>query len=67
MINNVDIDYTEIRCILVGLALSENMGDVNDELPRLAEELDLPTPVWSDRHSRFVFPWEGEERDSDAW
>lgn len=35
---------TEARRILVGLALSEHMGDVNDYLPRLCSLLGEDPP-----------------------
>lgn len=52
------------RNILVGLALSEHMGDVNDYLPRLAELLDEEKPIWCEGCDRYVWRFE-ENFDAD--
>ena len=50
--------------ILVSLALAEHPGDVTDDLPRLAELLELPKPEWDESLHRLVFPFEATE---DVW
>ena len=50
--------------VLVSIALSDHMGDVNDSLPRLAELLGLPKPEWDEGYRRMVFPFEATE---DVW
>lgn len=56
---------TEARRILVGLALSEHMGDVNDYLPRLCSLLGEDPPEWDDDFDRYRMAWEDPE-DPDA-
>ncbi len=46
--------------IIVGIALSDHMGDVNEYLPELADALGLERPEWNDKYERYVFPWEEE-------
>ena len=58
-------DRTKIQGYLSGLALAENMGDVNSYLPLLAAELGEPAPLWSERYSRFVWAWE-DDPDPDS-
>jgi hypothetical protein len=53
----------EFQSILTSLALAENMGDVNDVLPRLCRLLNLPEPEWSDDLMRFVMAWEEPDGD----
>ena len=53
-----EADTARLKHILVGFALSENMGDVKDYLPSLARALDIDEPEWSDERERMVFPWE---------
>lgn len=46
------------RDLLEGLALADNMGDVNDYLPWIADAFGEARPEWDDLKRRFVFPWE---------
>lgn len=57
--------FDEPKNILVGLALSEHMGDVNEYLPHLTRLLGLPEPTWHDGFERFVFPWEDITTDEE--
>ena len=46
------------RSILTGLSVADNMGDVNDYLPDLAELLGEKKPVFSEKWDRMIFDWE---------
>ncbi len=50
--------FKDPKQVLLGLALSEHMGDVNDELPSLCRLFDLPEPEWSDDLNRYVMAGE---------
>lgn len=46
------------RDLLLSIALSDHMGDVNDCIPALARLLSESEPEWSDEWNRYVFSWE---------
>lgn len=50
--------FRDPKEVLLGLALAENIGDVNDEIPALCALFDLPVPAWSDDLMRYVMAWE---------
>jgi hypothetical protein len=52
-------DERTARQVLVSISLADHLGDVNGNLPRLAELLGEPAPpVWCDECDRNVWPWE---------
>lgn len=55
-----------VRPILVSLSLADHVGDVNNDLPRLAKVLGFEEPEWSDERQRMIFPWEDDEDDDDG-
>jgi len=53
----------QIQQVLGSLALAEHMGDIAEDLPRLAKALGLPEPEWNDEQGRLVWPWEASYVD----
>ncbi|MFA5025045.1 MAG: hypothetical protein WC503_00860 [Candidatus Shapirobacteria bacterium] len=51
------MDIKKVQNALLGLALSEHKGEVNDEIPILCEALGILCK-WSDKWERYIFSWE---------
>lgn len=54
----IPVYMTDLQDCLWGLALAEDMSEVDGELLVLARILGLPEPVWSDEKERYVWEWE---------
>ena len=52
-------DSRNARDLLESISIADHMGDVNNDLPRLAELLGEPgPPVWCDICNGYQWPWE---------
>jgi hypothetical protein len=51
------MNIKKVQNSLLGLALADHIGDVNDEIPVLCEALGLICR-WSDKYERYIFSWE---------
>jgi hypothetical protein len=54
---NLIMDMEKAKQALIGLALANHIGDVNDCIPEFCIALNLECR-WSDKWERYIFPWE---------